>query len=209
MNYEPRAAWRWALSYFLVCGLIGALSGAWQRAFGQPLVSPQQLGDPLWLGMTLLGVLIIAVGYGLIWPRGTFTDGRVDHPWLSTGFGLVWGLSQGLLFSSLWVVVEWTGLAPVWVAVCSYLLIGAYNALWHAKVWDIRVSPPHNLRAWNTRKILACHTPNLLFCMGYLLLTDSFGVFVLLQALALALSARAMRFPAWWDDYRATAGEER
>ena len=35
------------------------------------------------------------------------------------------------------------------------------------------------------------------------------GRFVLLQGGALAASAYAMRFPAWWDDYRAEPGRER
>lgn len=209
MNYEPRAAWRRALIYFALCWALAAATGALERAFGGPLMFADQRSDPVWWAATGLGALIIIVAYGVIWPRGTFTDGRIARPWLSTAFGAVWGLSQGLLFTVLWMAAEVTGLGVAWVALISYLLIGAYNALWHSRYWDIRVSPPHNYREWNLRKVLACHTPNLVFCMAYLAWSGSFGVFVLLQALALALSARAMRFPAWWDDYRARAGEER
>jgi hypothetical protein len=128
---------------------------------------------------------------------------------LSLVFGAWWGVSQGLLFSSIWLLIAATGMHVLGVAVLAYLLIGGYNGVWHRFVWDIHVSPPHNYSEWNARKVLWCHTPNLLVCLAYLAVYGNFGVFVALQGLALALSALAMRFPAPWDDYRAQPGVER
>ena len=152
---------------------------------------------------------MIFVGYAVIWPKGTFTDGRIAHPVLSLVYGAVWGICQGLLFLSFWAGLEQLGIAVHWVAIISYVLIAAYNGCWHHFFWDVYVSPPHNYSEWNGKKVLFCHTPNLLICLTYLALYGNAGIYVLLQGLALAASARAMHFPAPWDDYRAEAGRER
>jgi hypothetical protein len=207
--YHPALAWLRAGLYFCACWIVAALSGALDAVVAAPLASAAQRADPWWWLLTGICTAVIAFGYGLIWPRGTFTDGRRRHSLLSLAFGSVWGISQGLLFVSFWLLIAATGLEPVWVAVLSYLAIGGYNGFWHRFVWDIHVSPPHNYTEWNAHKVLFCHTPNLLVCLCYLALYGNFGVFVLLQGLALALSAYAMRFPAFWDDYRAQPGRER
>lgn len=208
-TYRPGPAWLKAGAYFAACLAIAAPTGALRWVLDAPLVTEAQRADPLWwlLAGSCLGVVV--VGYGFIWPRGTFTDGRARHPLLAPAYGFVWGLCQALLFLSIWLAVARSGLAPGWVAVLSYLAIGGYNGLWHRFVWDIHVSPPHNYTEWNARKVLLCHTPNLILCLALLALYGSAGVFALLQGLALALSAWFMRFPAPWDDYSAKAGEER
>lgn len=208
-TYQPRLAWLRAGIYFCACLIAASLSGVLATVLQTPLASAAQLANPQWWVLAGACAAVIAVGYGLIWPMGTFTDGRRRHALLSLLYGAVWGVCQGLWFLSLWALTERSGLAVHWVAVISYLLIGGYNGLWHRFYWDIHVSPPHNYREWNARKVLLCHTPNLLLCLGLLACYGNAGLFVLLQGLALAASAYAMRFPAWWDAYQAQAGEER
>lgn len=208
-TYVPLLAWLRAGIYFCVCLLVAASSGALALVLQRPLATAAQWHDPRWWAYSLLCGAVVVVAYAVIWPRGTFTDGRRAHPLLSLVYGSVWGLCQGLLFVSIWLGVARSGLAPGWVAVVSYLLIGTYNGLLHRYFWDIQVSPPHNYSEWNARKVLLCHTPNLIVCLSYLAVYANFGIFVLLQAVALAASARAMRFPAPWDDYRAVPGQER
>ena len=174
-----------------------------------PLASQAQLADPWWLALTGACLAVIVIGYALIWPLGTFNDGRKAHPVLSLLYGVVWGSCQGLLFLSFWAAAQSSGLGVWWVALISYILIGAYNGCLHNFYWDKYVSPPHNYSEWNARKVLLCHTPNLLICLPYLALYGNAGIYVLLQGLALAISAYVMRFPAWWDDYSAEAGVER
>ncbi len=208
-TYHPGLAWLRAGFYFCACWIIASVCGVLNAIADAPLASAEQRADPWWWALTAFCTAVIVLGYGVIWPKGTFTDGRRRHTLLSLAYGAVWGLSQGLLFVSFWILIASTGLHVGWVAVLSYLAVGGYNGVWHQFVWDIHVSPPHNYSEWNARKVLLCHTPNLLVCLCYLALYGNFGVFVLLQGLALALSAQAMRFPAFWDDYRAIPGRER
>lgn len=207
--YSPKLAWLRALAYFAACIAIAAWSGALGLVLGTPLASEAQLADPRWWVHTALCFAVITVAYGVIWPIGTFTDGRKRHALLAPAYGLAWGLCQGLLFLSVWMLIGRSGLAVGWVAVLSYLAIGGYNGVYHSQFWDIYVSPPHNYTEWNVRKVLLCHTPNLVVCLSYLALWGNPAVFVLLQGLALSLSAFFMRFPAPWDDYAAEAGRER
>lgn len=204
--WDARLAWMRAFIYFAACFAAGAFSGVLPVILTTPLASAAQLTDPLWLALTGGCLAVILVGYAVIWPLGTFTDGRQAHPLLTPAYGFVWGCCQGLLFLSFWALIEKTGLGVWWVAAISYLVIGAYNGLWHGFFWDIKVSPPHNVKAWNARKVLLCHTPNLLICLAWLALYGNAGLYVVLQGLALAISAWVMRFPPWWDGYTAPAG---
>lgn len=197
------------MAYFVFCLAAAQFSGVLTQVLHAPLASAEQLANPFWWTLTSACWLVIAVGYGIIWPRGTFTDRRQRHTLLSLGYGAVWGACQGLWFLTLWSLVARSGLNVWWVAGLSYLLIGTYNGLWHRFFWDIYVSPPHNYSEWNTHKVLFCHTPNLLLCLTALALFGNSGMFVLLQATALAISAFVMRFPAPWDAYSAEAGRER
>ncbi len=207
--YHAGLAWLRALLYFCGCLVIATLSQVLAAVLERPLASAQQLGDPVWLAYTVVCFVVILIAYGLIWPLGTFTDGRRHHAVLAMLYGGFWGICQGLMFLSIWALVERSGLGLPWVAVLSYVLIGGYNGCLHHFYWDRQVSPPHNYSEWNGRKVLFCHTPNLLLSLGHLAVYGNVGVFLLLQALALALSARAMRFPAFWDDYTAVPGQER
>lgn len=207
--YSPKAAWLRASLYFGACLLVACFSGALDWALTAPLASAEQRAQPLWWLLTAACWLVIVVGYGVVWPRGTFTDGRPQHALLSLAYGAVWGACQAPWFLTIWLLVARSGLAAVWVAAISYLLIGGYNGIWHRFFWDIYVSPPHNYTEWNAKKVLLCHTPNLLLTLTMLALYGNAGMFVLLQAVALALSAFAMHFPAPWDDYRAEAGLEK
>lgn len=204
MTYHPGRAWLVAGAWFAVCLVAGQASGVLAA-----LARPAPRGEAGWVALTLLAAAVVLVAYALIWPRGTFTDGRVRHAFLAPAFGAAWGFCQGTSFLVLWALIERTGLSLPWLAVAAYLAIGAFNAVFHRFFWDRLVAPPHNYRNWNARKVLLCHTPNLVVCLLHFALFRDAAVFVGLQMLALAASAVAMRFPAPWDAYRARAGEER
>lgn len=208
-SYHPPLAWLRAGLFFCAALAAGIESGALPVVLSQPVATPGQLADPLWWTATVGYLLFVIVAYGVIWPRGTFTDDRQLHALLAPAFGLVWGLCQGLVFLSIWAVIARTGLGVWAVAGLSYLAIAVYNGLLHSQFWDIHVSPPHNYREWNIRKIVWCHTPNLLIGLAYLAWGGNAAVFVLLQGLALAASARAMHFPVPWDQYLAEPGLQR
>jgi hypothetical protein len=168
---DPR--YRRAAAYFAVCLLVTAV------------VRPSpSLDAPV---LPVVGcLLLVAVAYGLVWPRGTVTLDRPQDP-VSTGFGLVWGACEGLLLLSVA-----TALGSPWLAFAVLAaFLGAFHALW----WDKQVAPEHNIPSWDLPKVLLCHVPNLTCSLWLLEAHGAGGWFVLLQVLALTLSSRAMRFP--------------
>lgn len=199
--WQPAVAWAFAGSYVALCLLVATLAGTLDA------LKPRAFSELPWVP-TALGTAVIVLAYGVIWPRGTFTDGRRRH-WLALPFGAAWGLAQGLWFLTLWRSISAIGWPASATVLMSFGVIATYTALFQRLFWDIYVSPPHNLRLWNLRKVLLCHVPNLLCTLSYLALYDDGVVFVLWQMLALTLSAWALRMPPPWDAYRAIAGEER
>jgi len=198
--YDSRKAWFRAFVFFWVAIAIGSFCGVSQQLLAPPIIDPDLLKHEPWRWATEIYLVIIIVGYGFIWPRGTLTHGRIFRPLACIGFGLFWGIAQAMIFLSIWTAVGWLGLDPLWTGVISYLGIALYTGLWHSLYWDIHVSPPHNIAAWNVRKVLFAHTPNLVFTLFYLSWFGSLWVVVAMQSLALILSCWFMHFPRPGDE---------
>ena len=172
-----------ASAYFLACLVLAAVGGV-----------PGHLGwsAPAW---AVVGCLVLeVVAYGVVWPIGTYT---LDRPkdWASTAFGAVWGLCEGPLLLAGYLLVARLGLGDVATVGLAFLVLSAYQGMWHALYWDLKVAPEHNDPAWNLRKVLLCHTPNLVVTLAFFAAYGAGGWFVVFQVVALTLSARAMRFP--------------
>lgn len=208
-RYDPRLAWLCAGAYFCAVLPLSWALGVLPSLLDAPLVTAAQWRDPHWIAYTLFYAAVLWVAYMRVWPLGSFTDGRRRHPLLATGYGLAWGLCHGQAFLCFWALAERSGLGVFWVAGLTFLLLSGYNFAFHQFFWDVRVSPPHNYAAWNLRKVLYCHTPNLALGLVWLALWGNFGLWLLLQTACLLASAHHMRFPAWYDDYTAVAGETR
>jgi hypothetical protein len=164
---------RRAAAYFAACLLVAALVRP-SLSFDAPLLA-------------VVGCLALeAVCYGVIWPRGTYVLDRPRDGW-SPAFGLVWGLSEGLLLLSL---ISLAG--NPWLA---FVVLSAFQGAWHALYWDIKIAPEHNDPRWNLPKVLLCHVPNLAVTLAFLEAYGAGGWFVLFQTVSLVLSATAMRFP--------------
>lgn len=207
--YSPKLAWLRAISYYLAAYVIGWSSGVIDTLLETPFIRAEQSGNPLWQGMTALCFAVILFGYLRIWKVGTFHDNRIYRWWITPWYGIAWGFAQASIFLSIWAVIDLSGW-PLWLtAILAYVVIGAYNGCLQQFYWDIYVSPPHNEKAFNTRKVLLAHTPNLIVCLIYLSLFGNLGIYFILQGLALGISASIMRFPAWFDDYSAEAGATR
>lgn len=179
-------AWVRAGTYFAACLVIAAFAGVLTdvvRGTGNP--------DPV----AVVGCLLLElVAYGFIWPIGTFTVNR-PRDWVSPVFGLVWGLSEAPLLLSGYVLVEQLGLGRVATVSLAFLLLSGFQGGWHAAYWDRKVAPEHNDPAWNLRKVLLCHVPNLLATLTFYAVSRSALWFVVFQTVSLTLSASAMRFP--------------
>ena len=197
--HSPRMAWLRAGIYFCAVLAFAWLAGVLPALAAQRLVTARQLADPAWLGLTALCLGLLIWGYVIWWPRGTLTHARRSYPLASGLFGLVWGACGALFLLSIYAIVGGFGL-PAWAAALATLVVVAvYNMNYQSGWWDIHVSPPHNIRAWNARKVIGAHNPFLLATLLYLVLYGNLAIFVTLYALALAASAVAMRFPPFWE----------
>jgi hypothetical protein len=184
--------------YFTICLLIGWGSGGLDMIFGRPFVTAEQLGSAPFLIFAALCTLVIGIGYGYIWPKGTATHGRSLVLTAVLPFGLLWGLSQGTLFVSIWLLLSKWITADWLLILASFLLLATFIGLWHSQYWDIHIAPEHNLVEWNLRKVLLAHTPNLVLTLTFLTRYESAALFVLWQTMALLLSTYFMRFPPFW-----------
>ena len=175
--------WARATAYFAVCLVVGWLSGVLPDAVGDP--------DPL----AVVGCLALeVVAYGVIWPIGTYTlDRRRD--WVSPAFGAVWGVCEAQLLLSGYVLVEQLDLGRWPTVGLAFALLSAFQGAWHALYWDLKVAPEHNDPAWNLRKVLLCHVPNLAATLSFYAVSGSALWFVVFQTVSLTLSSTAMRFP--------------
>lgn len=170
--------------YFATCLAISAVAGVLQ-----------DLGDHDAPWPAIAGCLAIQlVAYGLIWPIGTFT---LDRPrdWVSPVFGLVWGFCEGLLLLSGYRLVELLDANRTMTVLLAFVLLSAFQGVWHAAYWDKYVAPEHNDPAWNLRKVLLCHVPNLAATLTFYAAYQATLWFVVFQMVSLALCSWAMRFP--------------
>ncbi len=195
-TYSPNSAVIRALAYFAVCWIIAGLSGVTATVFGEAIATSSQLQSVEWWMSTVGCLTVIVVAYGVIWPKGTVTHDRRRHTPMVLGFGLLWGISQGQLYLAIRMGAAEINDNRLVIGVLTFGVISTVTGLWHDRYWDRFVSPPHNIQAWNGRKVVFCHVPNLVVTLTYLAVHDNHAIFVALQTLALVLSTWFMHFPA-------------
>lgn len=198
-RHSPRLAWLRAGLYFCGVLLVAWLAGVLEAIVRAPVVRPGQAADPAWLALTGLCWALLGWGYLYWWPRGTLTHGRRAWPLASALFGLGWGACAGLVllvFYAIYARFQWSVLGT---AAATFVTAAIYSLNYQAGWWDIHVSPPHNLRAWNARKVLFAHQPFMLATLAHLALFGNAALFVGWYALAMSASAVAMRFPPFWE----------
>ena len=185
--------WLRAAAYFSACLLVSALTGVLDTLLTGPVLGES---DRAGFGAALaVCVAVELVAYGWIWPIGTYTLDRPRDLPTGIGFGLVWGACEAQLLLAFWAVLERTGWQVGYVAVGAFVLMSAFQGCWHALYWDRHVAPEHNDPAWNLRKVLLCHVPNLAVTLAFVAVYRAPLLFVALQTLSLVLSSCAMRFP--------------
>lgn len=199
-NYRVDLAWLQAGIFFCICFIIAWFSGVFQTIVNMPLISSENLSNPVWISYTIVCIVVEFVAYWIIWPKGTLTHGRPLILAAIIPFGLLWGISEGMLFLAFWALIEIFITSKLIVGVLSFIIISTFLGLWHSQYWDIHVSPEHNIEEWNTKKVLFAHIPNLLITLPYLAIFGNAGLFVLFQTIALVGSAYFMRFPPFWQN---------
>lgn len=196
--YDPQRAWLRAGIFFSSCFLISLAAGVMPTLRSSPVIRPDQLRDPIWWTATIALMAVIAIGYGQVWRKGTVHHGRALFVIPLLCFGILWGLATGEVLLSIWSILEKTGFGPFFATAGTFLIGGSLNGLWHAKYWDSRVSPDHNILETNKRKVLLAHFPNLIFSLLHLAVFSNPFVFLLGQMLALTISTYVMHFPPFW-----------
>ena len=197
--HSPPLAWLRAALYFSVILVLGWATGVLRELVRSPPLLPEQLADPLWIGLTSLWAAATVWGYVYWWPRGTLTHGRKLYLLPQVLFGLAWGLSSAQLTLVLWALVEDFGFARWTTALLVFFLLSGYGQIFQSGWWDIHVSPPHNIRATNAKKVLFAHMPFLLIALAHFTLFGNALLFAGFHAVALACSSVAMRFPPFWE----------
>jgi hypothetical protein len=197
--HSPPLAWLRATLYFSVILVLSWSTGVLSVLVHQPWVLPVQPANPLWSGLTALWAAATIWGYVYWWPRGTLTYDRKLYLVPQVFFGLVWGLSSAQLTLVLWALVEDFGFARWVTALLVFFLLSGYGQIYQSGWWDIHVSPPHNIRATNAKKVLFAHMPFLLIALTHFTLFGNARLFAGFHAVALACSAVAMRFPPFWE----------
>lgn len=204
-RYDPVAAWWRGLTYVTACVALAFAAGTVATILSNPLVLPGQTSSWLWWLVTGAVVAVVLVGYGVVWPWGTRPHGR-RIVWPDTLlFGLLWGLGEALLLGTVWLLATraWravlgTGALTDGLVVATVIVVlSAFIGSWHALYWDIHVSPEHNIIERNGIKVALVHTPNVVVATCWLTAWEDLGLFVLVQAFALTLSALAMPFPSF------------
>jgi hypothetical protein len=149
--------------------------------------------------LSLGSTVSVIWGYVFWWPRGTLTHGRKLYLAPAALFGLVWGASSGLIYMSIFAMAETFEFGRLFTWLLTYFFLAAFSLGFQLTWWDIKVSPPHNIREWNSKKVAFAHTPFLLLSLTWLSIYGNAGIYMLFQAVAIGCSAVAMHFPPFWE----------
>lgn len=196
-GYSPRLAWIRGGIYFASCFILSILTGVFQTLISKSIATSENFSNIYWWIFTFLCAAVIYVAYFIIWRRGTLTHRRELHLPSVLTFGLLWGLSEGQLFLSIWAITE-KFISTIWVVgIVSFLIISTFKGLWQSQYWDIYVSPEHNIPEWNLRKVLFGHVPNLICTLSYLAIFGNALIFLFFQTAGLMICTYYMHFPSW------------
>lgn len=197
--HYPKLAWLRAGIYFCLCHLVSYASGAMALLLSSPVATAEQLADQRWWLATAGVYAFILFAYACVWSYFTPVFERRRHVPISALFGLLWGLSSGQLFLSVWVLAGTAGL-PDWGRwLATFLVLSAWQPNWHSIYWDHYIAPEHDTPMTQKIKALGCHIPNLIVTLTWLMHHDNALLFVGTQVVACTSAAIGMRYPAPWD----------
>ncbi|MEC9375199.1 MAG: hypothetical protein VYA80_02370 [Pseudomonadota bacterium] len=197
--HSPILAWIRAWVYYCIVILLSWVTGALGLVLSQPLIQEGRTNDSSWLILISICWLITIWGYAYWWPKGTLTHGRKLYIIPALVHGIFWGLCAGLLYLSMYAIIEQFDLPAVVNAIILILILSVYNTNYQVGWWDIYVSPPHNIRSTNIGKVLFVHQPFMISSLSLLVIYGDMVMYVLLTTFAMSCSSIAMRFPAFWE----------
>jgi hypothetical protein len=207
-RYNAKVAWVRAWIYYSFVILFSWVTGVLGYVLDHPLIAPGRTDDTTWLIVVAVCWLVSIWGYVYWWPRGTLTHGRKLYLFSALFHGSFWGICAGLLYVSVYAVLEQFGFPGIVNGVLLVAILSVYNINYQVGWWDIHVSPPHNLQSTNAGKVALAHQPFLLATLTLLIMYGDAGIYVVLSTFAMASSSVDMRFPAFNSDYSAPVSRD-
>jgi len=197
--YSPKLAWIRAWIYYCFVILFSWVTGALGTVLDHPLIAAGRLQDTTWIIVVAVCWAVTVWAYVYWWPRGTLTHDRKLYVLPTILHGAFWGICAGLLYLSIYAMLEQFAFPGIVNGVILVAILSAYNMNYQVGWWDIFVSPRHNIRATNVGKVTLSHQPFLLATLTLLIMYGDAGMFVMLSTFAMTSSAIAMRFPPFWE----------
>ena len=202
--YSPKLAWIRAWLYYCFVIVFSWVTGVLGIVVSTPVIPDGRLQDRTWLIVVAVCWVVAIWAYGYWWPRGTLTHGRKLYLLPAAVHGIFWGICAGLLYLSIYAMLEQFGFPGIVNALILVGILSVYNINYQVGWWDIFVSPRHNIKATNNGKVALSHQPFLIATLTLLVMYGDAGMYVLLSTFAMTSSAIAMKFPPVW-----AAGGER
>jgi hypothetical protein len=198
-KYSPKLAWVRAWLYYCFVIVFSWVTGVLGIVVSNPLIPEGRWEDTTWIIVVSACWLVSIWAYVYWWPRGTLTHGRKLYFLPAAFHGMFWGICAGLLYVSMYAMLEQFGLPGIVNALILVAILSAYNINYQVGWWDIFVSPRHNIKATNAGKVLLSHQPFLIATLTLLVMYGDAGMYVLLSTFAMTCSAVAMKFPPFWE----------
>jgi len=197
--YSPKLAWVRAWIYYCFVIVFSWVTGILGIVVSEPLIAEGRWQDTTWIIVVSACWLVSIWGYVFWWPRGTLTHGRKLYFIPAAIHGLFWGFAAGLLYVSIYALLEQFALPGIVNALMLVAIVAVYNMNYQVGWWDIFVSPRHNIKATNNGKVALAHQPFLIATLTLLVMYGDAGMFVLLTSFVMTCSAVAMKFPPFWE----------
>jgi hypothetical protein len=196
--WKPGIAWLRAIIYFSLCNFIIAISGTLEQILTRPFFTLEQISNPYWITYCAFCFIYGFLAYWILWSRMTLTFDRKYYLVPEIVFGCIWGFSTGGILLSFYHLWSLTGLVGLPLYFLSYASMGFWQYFVQDYFWDIYVSPEHDTPKSIIIKTLACHIPNVAITLGFLIIWNNYGIFIMFFVSALVASTIFQKFPAPW-----------
>ena len=196
--WKPEVAWLRSIIYYSLCNFIMSASGTLEQILFQPLFTIEQISNPYWILYCSFCFIFGFFAYWILWSRMTLTFDRKYYLVSEIAFGIIWGFSTGGILLSFYHLWNLAGIAGLPLYLLSYASMGIWQYFIQDYFWDIYVSPEHDTPKSIIIKTLACHIPNVMITLGFLLIWNNYGIFITFFISALVASTIFQKFPAPW-----------
>ena len=113
--------------YYCMVILFSWVTGTLGLVLSQPLIPAGRTSDTTYLIVIAVCWLVSVWGYVYWWPKGTLTHGRKLYLIPAAVHGFFWGLCAGLLYLSMYAMLEQFGFPGIVNAIILVMILSVYN----------------------------------------------------------------------------------